>query len=138
MAIAQKQIPSIVRWGVGFYYVHNSAEHEQSPEAVRQWRLEGESGARLHTRGTVGFIVRRLLAGAIFRGIGNHLLNRLWYINASRGWAPGADGHGPRAGFDDTRDTSGADRFTDPYSRFAGRGSRPSYRYGGTGGGGGG
>ena len=100
-----------------------------SPEAVRQWRLEGESGARLQTRGTIGFLVRRRLAGAIYNSIGNHFLDRLWWIHASRGWAPGADGNGPRPGFDDSGDTSGADRFSDAYSRFAGRGSNPSYRY---------
>ena len=107
-----------------------------TPEAVRQWRLEGESGARLQTRGTIAFIVRRRLAGAIYKGIGEHLLHRLWYIHGSKGWAPGDDGHGPRAGFDDSGDTSGADRFTDPYTRFAGRGATPAY--GGDGGGGGG
>ena len=78
-------------------------------EAVRQWYLEGESGARLHTRGTIAFLVRRRVTGAICRAIANHLNNRLWLVGAS---VPNANGDGPQDGFGDSP-------FSDPYNRHA-------------------
>ena len=68
-----------------------------APEAVRVWRLEGESGARVRTKGTISYIVRRRLAGASWRGIAAHVSNRVWFANGEA--PPPSNGDGPRRGF---------------------------------------
>ena len=90
-----------------------------APEAVRVWRLEAESGARVRTKGTISYIVRRRLAGASWRGIAAHVANRVWWIN---GVEPvPSNGDGPRRGFADGNAQRG-DRFEDPFSQYAGCG----------------
>jgi hypothetical protein len=49
---------------------------EIAPEAVHQWRLDGEAGARGETRAIIKYLIRRRIAGATFRAQANHLLNR--------------------------------------------------------------
>ena len=49
---------------------------EIAPEAVHQWRLDGEAGARDETRAIIKYVIRRRIAGATFRAQANHLLNR--------------------------------------------------------------
>ena len=40
---------------------------EIAPEAVHQWRLDGEAGARGETRAIIKYLIRRRIAGATFR-----------------------------------------------------------------------
>ena len=83
------------------------------------WRLEGESGPRLTTRGTIAYMVHRKLAGAAWNAIARHVINRLWFIEG----APTSDragGDAPREGFGGGED-AGGDPFSDPFSRFSGR-----------------
>ena len=92
-----------------------------APEAVRVWRLEGESGARVQTKATISYIVRRRLSGASWRGIASHVINRLWFVGGGAE-TPSNSGNGPRKGFADGAGGVG-DQFDDPFSQFAGRGS---------------
>ena len=95
-----------------FKHVLDAITDHLTPEAVRLWYLEGESGTRLHTRGTIAFIVRRRLTGSIWRAHANLVLNRLWFIGGGARGAPTADGRAFQG-----------DAFDDPFSRFAGRSS---------------
>ena len=101
-----------------------------APEAVRVWRLEGESGARVRAKGTISYIVRRRLAGASWRGIAAHVANRVWFANGEA--PPPSNGDGPRRGFADRSVCGNAqygDSFDDPFSQFAGRGGRRADDY---------
>ena len=70
---------------------------EIAPEAVHQWRLEGEAGARGETRAIIKYLIRRRIAGATFRAQANHLLNRTALFFGANG--PAEDGDAPRPGF---------------------------------------
>ena len=95
---------------------------EIAPEAVHQWRLEGEAGARGETRAIIKYLIRRRIAGATFRAQANHLLNRTAAFFGADG--PAQDGHAPRPGFRHRADEArGYDTFDDAYTRFAGRGA---------------
>jgi hypothetical protein len=98
---------------------------ELTPGSVGAWRLEGESGARVETRGTIAFIVRRRVAGATYRAMAQHVLRRLWWIGGPR---VNPSSGAPDAG-DVEEDEEEGDAFRDPYSRFAGRSSAPQWRY---------
>ena len=95
---------------------------EIAPEAVHQWRLEGEAGARGETRAIIKYLIRRRIAGATFRAQANHLLNRTAVFFGANG--PAEDGDAPRPGFRHRADEDrGYDTFDDAYTRFAGRGA---------------
>ena len=95
---------------------------EIAPEAVHQWRLEGEAGARGETRAIIKYLIRRRIAGATFRAQANHLLNRTALFFGANG--PAEDGDAPRPGFRHRADEDrGYDTFDDAYTRFAGRGA---------------
>jgi hypothetical protein len=95
---------------------------EIAPEAVHQWRLEGEAGARGETRAIIKYLIRRRIAGATFRAQANHLLNRTAAFLGADG--PAQDGNAPRPGFRCRADEDkGYDPFDDAYTRFAGRGA---------------
>ena len=95
---------------------------EIAPEAVHQWRLDGEAGARGETRAIIKYLIRRRIAGATFRAQANHLLNRTALFFGANG--PAEDGDAPRPGFRHRADEDrGYDTFDDAYTRFAGRGA---------------
>ena len=95
---------------------------EVVPEAVNQWRLEGEAGARGETRAVIKYLIRRRIAGATFRAQASHLLNRV--ARFFGGGESAEDGNAPRPGFRRKADEErGYDAFDDAYSRFAGRGA---------------
>ena len=95
---------------------------EVVPEAVNQWRLEGEAGARGETRAVIKYLIRRRIAGATFRAQASHLLNRV--ARFFGGGESAEDGNAPRPGFRRRADEErGYDAFDDAYSRFAGRGA---------------
>ena len=95
---------------------------EIAPEAVHQWRLEGEAGARGETRAVIKYLIRRRIAGATFRAQASHLLNRMATFFGADG--PAEDGNAPRPGFRHRAEAErGYDTFDDAYTRFAGRGA---------------
>ena len=93
-----------------------------APEAVHQWRLEGEAGARGETRAVIKYLIRRRIAGATFRAQASHLLNRMATFFGADG--PAEDGHAPRPGCRHRAEAElGYDTFDDAYTRFAGGGA---------------
>ena len=95
---------------------------EVTPEAVKQWRLEGEAGARGETRAVIKYLIRRRIAGATFRAQASHLINRVAMFFGADG--PAMDGDAPRPGFRHRAEADqGYDTFDDAYTRFAGRGA---------------
>ena len=68
---------------------------EIAPEAVHQWRLEGEAGARGETRAIIKYLIRRRIAGATFRAQANHLLNRTALFFGANGPAEDGDARAP-------------------------------------------
>ena len=110
----------------GFHKVLQLVIDHITPEAVRVWRLEGESGPRLTTRGTIAYMVHRKLAGAAWNAIARHVIDRVWFIEgAPPSAANRSGGDAPREGFGcgDDEGAAGGDPFSDPYSRFSGRAS---------------
>ena len=95
---------------------------EVTPEAVKQWRLEGEAGARGETRAVIKYLIRRRIAGATFRAQASHLINRVAKFFGADG--PAMDGDAPWPGFRHGAEADqGYDTFDDAYTRFAGRGA---------------
>ena len=66
---------------------------EITPEAVHQWRLEGEAGARGETRAVIKYLICRRFAGATFRAQASHLINGVAKFFGADG--PAMDGDAP-------------------------------------------